>query len=281
MWVIGGYNGGEALNDAWSTSDGVQWTRQITLKPYPARYGHTCINCNNAFMLLLGGASSENYNDAWVSGDGKDWTEVPVASNYTARRNHAALLYNDNIYIIGGQNNTNYLDDVWKAGVSISSAINWNRISTSAYPARACHTALVYGGKMWIFGGYDGSKIMNDVWWSTTGAQWTKATDAAAFPPRYLHTSQVFDGKMWVIGGLGSNAELLQDAWCSTDGVSWTEVKPVDEIFTKRQGLASAVLSGRLWIFGGWDLNNTRQNDTWYAFPPVEHTAAGDWLLYR
>jgi len=76
-------------------------------------------------------------------------------------------------------------------------------------------TALAYDNKMWVIGGWYGSDKSDDVWYSTDGIAWIKATDSAEFSGRTDHTSVVYDNKMWVIGGevLGGQTDSV---WYST-----------------------------------------------------------------
>jgi hypothetical protein len=86
--------------------------------------------------------------------------------------------------------------------------------SPAAFTARYGHTSVIYGGKMWVIGGTDGT-YKQDVWNSTDGITWTIATTTAAFTARYYHTSVIYSGKMWVIGGF--DATYKQDVWNSGD----------------------------------------------------------------
>ena len=76
------------------------------------------------------------------------------------------------------------------------------------------HAAVVFDGKMWLFGGDDlSSTLNNEVWSSEDGVTWTQVTDAAPWPPRIGSCALVHDGQMWVLGGLviDSLAEIYQD----------------------------------------------------------------------
>src|SRR5688572_7222748 len=76
--------------------------------------------------------------------------------------------------------------------------------SSPAFSSRYRHTSVVFNNRMWVIAG---SQIrapygpVNDVWYSTDGVNWSRATGNAGFPARTGHASVVFDGKLWVIGG--------------------------------------------------------------------------------
>jgi hypothetical protein len=60
---------------------------------------------------------------------------------------------------------------------------------------------IVFGSKMWLVAGTDGSVKKNDVWNSTDGVTWTEVNSSTIFSARENLASLVFDNKMWVTGG--------------------------------------------------------------------------------
>jgi leucine-zipper-like transcriptional regulator 1 len=146
------------------------------------------------------------------------------------------------------------------------SAVNrWMQATAhAAFSPRSFHTAVAFGGKMWVIGGNDGS-YKNDVWSSPDGAAWTQVLPAGQiFSGRSGHTSVVFDNKMWVIGG--NDGSYKNDVWSSPDGATWTQVAQ-GPIFTGRCGHASLVHDGKIWVLGGYyyDGNPNTLNDAWYS----------------
>ena len=52
-------------------------------------------------------------------------------------------------------------NDVW----SSTDGITWTEVTDSAeWSVRELHQALVFGGKMWVVGGFDNVTYKNDVW---------------------------------------------------------------------------------------------------------------------
>ena len=91
---------------------------------------------------------------------------------------------------------------------------DYQATANAGWSARECHTSVVFDGKMWVLGGYDGEGLKKDVWYSTDGVNWTQATANAGWSARATHTSVVFDGKMWVIGG--QDGSYKNDVWYIT-----------------------------------------------------------------
>lgn len=142
------------------------------------------------------------------------------------------------------------------------------------------HAALVYNDKMWVIGGHSGARYENDVWWSTDGVTWTRATANAGWTARYGHTATVHNGKMWVIGGtVGVNA-YKNDVWWSTDGVTWTQATG-NAGWDPRYQHASVAYDGKLWVFGGWGTTAPlTKNDVWWSADGatwIQATASAAW----
>ena len=171
---------------------------------------------------------------------------------------------------------------------------SWEEVPTSGsskWLARNQHTSVVFNGKIWVLGGYNG-KNLNDVWSSPDGATWTELTPkdkngntvaketAVAnknwWTARYLHTSVAFKDKIWVMGGDDNTGKKLNDVWSSPDGATWTELTPKDKNgntvaketavanknwWTARHLHTSVVFKDKIWIIGGLSVDFS--NDVW------------------
>jgi N-acetylneuraminic acid mutarotase len=65
------------------------------------------------------------------------------------------------------------------------------------------HSAVTYGEKMYLFGGWDGKSTLNDIWvfeWSTL--RWQKISSYSGVAPRYRHTAIAYSNFMVVFGGV-------------------------------------------------------------------------------
>ena len=152
--------------------------------------------------------------------------------------------------------------------------LTWAQVCDSAgWSARQNHTSVVFGNKIWVIGGYDGS-YRNDVWYSIDGVNWTQATANAAWTARSGHTSLIFDNKIWVIGG-SDGSILKNDVWYSSDGINWTQAT-ANAGWSARRGHTSIVFDNKIWVIGGVTLDNppTRYNDVWYSSDGINWTQA-------
>ncbi len=126
MWVLGGDSGNGMnaafSNDVWKSSDGNMWT-QVSVGPWPARYGFGAVVFNGKMWILGGDVGGSMANDVWSSSsDGGSWTEVITSAPWTPRENLNAVVYDNRIWVFGGDTGQfgNYLNDTWYSYDGIS-----------------------------------------------------------------------------------------------------------------------------------------------------------------
>ena len=230
LWIMGGYDKGRladatASNEVWSSQDGVQWTSE-GVAPWSARLG-SGITIHNGEMWLLGGV--ERYfdgtdqslkNDVWASSDGKNWRLVTGNAPWSPRAYHNVLTFGGRIYVFGGGNYAPAFaqtNDVW----SSADGLTWRRETALAeWAPRIWASAVAYGDRMWLLGGYSRSQPgnpesgvnLNDVWTSVDGARWTRMQSAETWSPRHEMSVWVNNDRIYLGGGFDGNA-LRSDVW--------------------------------------------------------------------
>lgn len=92
------------------------------------------------------------------------WTQPDVRGPIPrGRARHAAVIYEDKLFVIGGVTGENnvILDDL-----SYLDLKTWTWSRTWSFTARFDHTAWVWGGRLWIFGGLGPDmERTTDIWW--------------------------------------------------------------------------------------------------------------------
>ncbi|HUW23225.1 MAG TPA: kelch repeat-containing protein [bacterium] len=185
MIVFGGYKAIDpvvALNETYTLDfDLAFWPLVNPGDKPPARYGHSAV-WTGGQMIVFGGKdnSQEFLDDCWQFDPGlNSWTPVPITGDKPpARWQHTAVwkwepMEPGKMIIFGGEDkNGKPLDDFWVLYTPGPGEPNyrWKRI----YPIgdlpskRSGHaTGLFWGGdgeKVLIFGGFDGSNNLNDVY---------------------------------------------------------------------------------------------------------------------
>ena len=258
---------------------GRDWSVATAAATWPGRYGHASVVYDGK-MWVVGAGPTSAYpfvaNDVWYSSDGVRWTSATMAAQWPPRTAHAAVVFANKIWVMGGDSGVldpRHRNDVWYS----SDGRTWTSATLSApWPARAGHTSVVFGGKMWVLGGGSPeSGLKNDVWYSADGVHWTSATLSAKWSPRAVHTSVVHDGKMWVIGGYVSKS----DVWYSSDGVNWTSAT-LSAPWGPRARHTSVVCDGKIWVIAGDAGQAGLVNDAWYSSDGVtwaEATGSAPW----
>lgn len=107
LWVFGGGNyvpKYHAVNDVWSSSDGVTWERVTEQALWHPRLWFSAVTYRDR-MWVLGGWSnnpSKNWGDVWHSKDGKEWKQLKSNVIWKERHEHSAFVFRDKLWIAGG-----------------------------------------------------------------------------------------------------------------------------------------------------------------------------------
>jgi N-acetylneuraminic acid mutarotase len=123
----------------------------------------------------------------------------------------------------------------------------WNQ-KTNGISAVGDHTAVVYNGKMYVFGGTDGTNYYDDLWeYEFATDNWSWKAEGAT--PRDTHSAVVYNGKMYIFGGWDENLGRSNDVW---------EYDFLTNSFSQKASGASArnqhsavQYDGKMYIFGG------------------------------
>ena len=162
-------------------------------------------------------------------------------------------------------------------------APNWVKVAEAPWQARDSQGEVVFGDKMWIFGGwYDSFQpAPRDVWSSVDGKEWIKVTSDAPWKHSDLSMSITYHDQMWFMGGW-YNGRLPDHSasnavWSSTDGAEWKEVTPQAD-WTPRMASALIVFQDKMWLLGGiedyyFGTEASLKNDVWTS------TDGKDWTL--
>ena len=189
----------------------------------------------------------------WASSDGVNWSKTELLPLRREANDTKYVQFNNAVYALG-QNEGNYLDT--KFGSTIRRTIdfkNWETLAeTSNLPNRIFYGSVVFGGKIWLMGGFDGKNYHNDIWNSEDGVHWKKVAERAAWSRRNVGVFE-FNNRLWIFGGgvIDGDREINPDSnkevWSSEDGVNWTRVKMKTE---PPKGGTPVVFDGKLWFVG-------------------------------
>jgi hypothetical protein len=262
LWVYGGQtpNGAgdpEWALDAWSTTNGVQWTKEPT-GGLDASF-LTQVVQQSERVTLIGGIQRGYTNNVFQTTNALDWTSLSANAQFSPRTTQG-VSFNGQLWMIGGaiadgrEEGANS-NEVWRS----TNGVEWARIATTGtiFSPRQGQCVIAFDSKLWVIGGWDNASggggtetRLADVWSSTDGVAWTRTTTGPGFDPRAAHDCVVFQNKLWVIGGITAVGDV-NDVWSSSDGISWTAHTPGMSVFTPRHAHRVVAFNNEMWLTGG------------------------------
>ncbi len=171
IYLIGGNDGSNNLNDVWKSKDGATWERVLkhdktASDRFVPRYDHEVLAKGSELYVIGGSRETPNIvyggnalNDVWKSTkDGKTWREVTPKDKAAAVKNgtlfskrygHQGVVKDGIIYLIGGGHKYSFghgKSEIWKS----TNGASWEQITTTSFSKRNRHQALVAGGTMFV-----------------------------------------------------------------------------------------------------------------------------------
>ena len=251
IYVLGGYDVDGTvrvrMNDVWSSIDGKTWT-PLGNAPWSARGYHQAVVHNGKIYVTGGGISStEQVNDVWSSADGENWERKTGSAEWGPRERHQILSYKGLLYVLGGQRSIppyRYLG-VWKSADggtwTMAGTMDWNETDDSQDGIYG-HGAVVHKDAMYVLGGTSGrtNGRRDDVWRSTDGSAWQRATESAKLGTgtgRFGHVALSYNGLLYIMGGWETGPK--GDIWSSGNGQNWTLV--TNSAWSARTGMQAVI----------------------------------------
>lgn len=228
-------------------------------------------------LWMMGGwedSFAPNPRDIWSSSNGLDWSVVRAEAPWTHGDLAASTVFDSRMWMMGGWANgrltgASSTNAVWSSG----DGFDWQPHGSAPWDARLGAASVSFAGRLWLAGGvtryHDGGSdsLRNDVWYSTEGSTWRRATASAAWAPRAYHQLVAHEGRLFVLGG-GNYLPAYEgrnDVWSSSDGANWrreTDAAP----WSPRIWFSAVSYRGYLWVLGGWSGDPYRGwGDVWYS----------------
>lgn len=172
IWMVGGYDGKQYLNDVWNSNDGVHWTRVIEHTSWSPRTGPV-LTLFNGEMWLLGGGSIDGdpqpnksaEREVWASADGKTWRRVNADLNRKWRG--TPVVFDNKLMLVGTNRGGSFESAVWVT----ENGSQWSEHAAPWSP-RGAVAAWVFDDKLFMTGGKSSHTengeikfvYSNDVW---------------------------------------------------------------------------------------------------------------------
>lgn len=216
IYVMGGRNSGGFLSDvqfAPLNGNGTigSWSTTTSL---PAAMSDFGVSVSGGYVYITAGIDgSSNRTSVYyaaINGDGTlgSWTAATSITN--ARNSHASFAYNGYLYVMGGFNGSSTYSDVQYASINGNGSLSAWASTSSLVAARWASAVSVYGNKVYLVGGSNGSTPVNSYMSATINPGGTLGTFSIATPTftnsRWNANSFINNGYLFVVGGSGVSA---------------------------------------------------------------------------
>lgn len=132
---------------------------------------------------------------------------------------------------------------------------------------RAEHTAITFGNKMIVFGGYDGKRKLNDIYvFDFVTQMWSRPANAEHNAPsrRCKHSAVLYKKRMYITGGFqykeGDNYALTDMHALDLDTYVWSSVLMGNTCPEALQGHKAVVCGDSMYVLGGKVRHRMRSN---------------------
>ncbi|KAI8258640.1 Host cell factor 1 [Colletotrichum sp. SAR11_239] len=277
-------------------SSGMYWSRApVSGAPHTSLRAHTTTLVGSNIFVFGGCDSRACFNELYVfDADAFYWSvphvtgEIPVPL-----RAMTCTAVGKKLVIFGGGDGPAYYNDIY---VLDTTNFRWHRpkiIGERVPSKRRAHTACLYKNGIYIFGGGDGVRALNDVWRLDVSdmnkMSWKLVSPPERAPPpgvretrpkpRGYHTANMVGSKLIIFGG-SDGGECFNDVWVyDVDAHIWKAV--TIPVTFRRLSHTATLVGSYLFVIGGHD-GNEYSNDvlllnlvtmTWdrrrvYGLPP-------------
>ena len=216
----------------------------------------------------------------------RDWSQIIPNDNsgqFLPRHSHTLTyrLNTNRAYMVGGiiSNTGVYTNEIWTFNTLTN---QWSQQSNTNSPALANHATVIYDRFLYIIGGYDGTRYLNDTWFYNIDANIAvQKSWSGSLPPISGHACVVDindptnDFNIYCIGGF--NEETYYNGVWNTPSKKWTLVNTFGDTFVSRADHTAVILNRVIYILGGYDGFNVLSDmmrfdivtSTWFALQPI------------
>ncbi|KAI0031469.1 hypothetical protein K488DRAFT_10658, partial [Vararia minispora EC-137] len=169
IWVFGGGNGVMALNDVWTLdvsagAEKMRWEKVETSKKKPSPRGYHTANLIGNVMVVVGGSDGRDcFSDVWALDlDTATWTQIRPDAQHR-RLSHASTQVGSYLFITGGHDGTEYLNTLLLFNL-VSLQFETRPSAGRPPPPRGYHVTLLADSRLFVFGGFSGHEVFDDVY---------------------------------------------------------------------------------------------------------------------
>ncbi|KAM0556777.1 hypothetical protein ACHAPJ_005837 [Fusarium lateritium] len=257
-----------------SPASGMYWSKApVSGAPHTSLRAHTTTIIGSNVYVFGGCDSRTCFNDLYVlDADSFHWSVPYVVGDIPVPlRAMTCTAVGKKLIVFGGGDGPEYYNDVY---VLDTTNFRWTkpRIIGDKMPSkRRAHTACLYKNGLYVFGGGDGVRALNDIWrldvadvnkmsWRLVSSPDKASPGSKDYRPkaRGYHTANMVGSKLIIFGG-SDGGECFDDVWVyDVDAQSWRAV-PIPVAF-RRLSHTATIVGSYLFVIGGHD-GNEYSND--------------------
>ncbi|KJZ71479.1 hypothetical protein HIM_09118 [Hirsutella minnesotensis 3608] len=246
---------------------GMYWSKAVVCgSPHPNLRAHTATLVGSNVYVFGGWDSRTCFNNLFVlDADAFYWSVPHVAGDMpTPLRAMTCTAVGKKLVVFGGGDGPTYYNNVY---VLDTLNFRWSkpRIVGDRMPCpRRAHTACLYKNGIYVFGGGDGDKALNDIWrldvGDATKMSWKLISSSDKTPPgtrdirpkpRGYHTGNMSGSKLIIYGG-SDGAECFDDVWIyDVETHVWKAVNIATSF--RRLSHTATLVGSYLFVVGGHD----------------------------
>lgn len=221
-------------------------------------------------------------NRVWFSTDGQTLTPVQAeAPKHEFLQGYSTVVFDagngPRIWVLGGFNTRmDPSNSVWRS--TDDTGRKWeqvNPVNNKIWSPRGYFGCVVFRGKIWVFGGTDGSGTRkNDVWSSPDGANWTLETESPGWSPRAYFGAATFTlgestNQIWLCGGM-VKTDYTNECYYTHNGIDWLKYGSHTVPWQPRAAPLLQQMGDSLWLLGGSISNSKPFGDVWSIGGPPQ-----------
>lgn len=248
-------------------SSGMYWSRALVSgTPSPPLRAHTTTLIGSNVYVFGGCDAKACFNDLYVlDADAFYWShpyvvgEVPVPL-----RAMTCTAVGKKLVVFGGGDGPAYFNDIH---VLDTANFRWSRprvLGDHVPSKRRAHTACLYKNGLYIFGGGDGVRALNDIWrldvsdvnkmsWRLVSGPEKGGSQGQRPKARGYHTANMVGSKLIIYGG-SDGGECFDDVWVYDVEENFWKAVTIPITF-RRLSHTATIVGPYLFVIGGHDGN--------------------------
>ena len=275
LYIFGGWNGFSAFNDVFAMDlENYTWSEILCTGNLPiSRNNHRTATYKHKIYVHGGHDGTKWLDDLFVFDTVKsNWRKVPIVNAYspTARACHSLNRIKKKLYMFGGFNGMQSFNEIEVFDIEKTKWTQLKEIKGNSPIARDAHAMVSNKDVLYLFGGHDGIRHLNDLHqFDTLTSTWTEIKYKDKLPNGLRgHSANCIGSSLYIFGGYDGEMRSNELICFNLESKKW--YLPVESTTNKSLGFmngrqrhsTNTYGANHIIIFGGFD-GKTMLNDVY------------------